>query len=236
MSIFQDGQENAEYVFFIDLANTNEYFILPFMHLLTFVEQKSKRMPAKRRYKIEKKVKEHNRKLRRIDKQKKKSKYKKTIIVPGNCPFKDDILLEALEIQKAIQLKKQLKKDESKANRAALKMLALEEKKNFPLGPTPKLKGEARREAVVASDDANNQNNRPAKGLSFEELLRKAKERGYQFEKMEEIKAQRDPSLKAFYREFQQVWFTQIMSMPSLRWREVEIQLVLRYSYISYLF
>ncbi|KAF4529711.1 hypothetical protein B566_EDAN017936, partial [Ephemera danica] len=61
----------------------------------------SKRLTCRKRYKIEKKVKEHNRKLRKENKKKQNKVNRKPIVVPNVCPFKDKILaeVEALKVQ-----------------------------------------------------------------------------------------------------------------------------------------
>nr|XP_033335458.1 guanine nucleotide-binding protein-like 3 homolog [Megalopta genalis]XP_033335459.1 guanine nucleotide-binding protein-like 3 homolog [Megalopta genalis] len=72
------------------------------------LKKQSKRMPARKRYKIEKKVREHNRKLRREAKKHPKRK-KKVIEIPNQCPFKEDILkdVEAMKKQHEEEKKKQ---------------------------------------------------------------------------------------------------------------------------------
>ncbi|XP_015521718.1 guanine nucleotide-binding protein-like 3 homolog [Neodiprion lecontei] len=74
----------------------------------------SKRVSARKRYKIEKKVREHNRKVRREAKKNPKSKKKaNTVQVPNSCPFKEDILKE-VEV-----LKKQREEEKQKQREAA---------------------------------------------------------------------------------------------------------------------
>ena len=66
-----------------------------------FLRKKSKRVQARKRYKIEKKVREHNRKIRKSDK---KVKHKKKNLVlphhiPNECPFKDQLIEELTQLQ-----------------------------------------------------------------------------------------------------------------------------------------
>ncbi|XP_054001045.1 guanine nucleotide-binding protein-like 3 homolog [Hylaeus anthracinus] len=63
------------------------------------LKKQSKRMPARKRYKIEKKVREHNRKVRKEAKKHPKKK-PKLIQVPNQCPFKEDILKEVEAMKK----------------------------------------------------------------------------------------------------------------------------------------
>ncbi|XP_066593562.1 guanine nucleotide-binding protein-like 3 homolog [Prorops nasuta] len=76
------------------------------------LKKKSKRMPANKRYKIEKKVREHNRKLKKEAKKHPKKK-PKIIEVPNQCPFKEDILKE-VEV-----MKKQNEEEKRKQREAA---------------------------------------------------------------------------------------------------------------------
>ncbi|XP_014260076.1 guanine nucleotide-binding protein-like 3 homolog [Cimex lectularius] len=64
------------------------------------LKKNSKRVSARLRYKIEKKVRDHNRKKRKEAKKIHKSGKPKTINVPQACPFKDEILQEVEELKK----------------------------------------------------------------------------------------------------------------------------------------
>ncbi|XP_017752183.1 PREDICTED: guanine nucleotide-binding protein-like 3 homolog [Eufriesea mexicana] len=70
------------------------------------LKKQSKRMPARKRYKIEKKVREHNRKLRKEAKKHHKNK-PKIIEVPNQCPFKKDILKEVENMKREHEEAKQ---------------------------------------------------------------------------------------------------------------------------------
>jgi hypothetical protein len=151
-------------------------------------------------------VREHNRKVKKEEKAKAKSgsKKRKIITVPGDCPFKETILNEAIALREGIKQKKQNRRDEIKANRKAKREVLLAEKRGLPAVPqgeksVPKPKpNPAPILPQLSPEEAK-------KAKSFEDLIKRAQERGYHFEKIEQEKSKRDPSLKAFYREFQQV-------------------------------
>lgn len=67
-------------------------------------------MPARKRYKIEKKVREHNRKMRKEAKKHPKKK-PKIIEVPNQCPFKEDILKEVESMKKQHEEEKQKQRE-----------------------------------------------------------------------------------------------------------------------------
>lgn len=86
------------------------------------LKKKSKRIPAKRRYKIQKKVREHNRKLRKQAKLHIQGKKNKLITVPNICPFKEDILKDVSEFKKKLEEEKEKQREIWKAEREAKKI------------------------------------------------------------------------------------------------------------------
>ncbi|KAK4876229.1 hypothetical protein RN001_012651 [Aquatica leii] len=84
------------------------------------LKKNSKRQPARLKYKVEKKVREHNRKIRK-DNKKSKVKKPKLIQVPNICPFKEDILKEVERLKKE-------KEDERQKLREAAKLERKEKK------------------------------------------------------------------------------------------------------------
>ncbi|XP_073430418.1 guanine nucleotide-binding protein-like 3 [Dendrobates tinctorius] len=91
----------------------------------------SKRMSCSKRYKIQKKVREHNRKVRKEAKKKGGNrKPKRDISIPNVAPFKEDILREAeLRKQRREELKKQQKLERQQE---VAKKRKLNEKKDKP--------------------------------------------------------------------------------------------------------
>ncbi|NP_001080648.1 guanine nucleotide-binding protein-like 3 [Xenopus laevis] len=92
------------------------------------LRKSSKRLSCHKRYKIQKKVREHKRKVKKEAKKSGPRKHKKDITVPNAAPFKAQILQEAqLRRQQQEELKQKQKLDRQKE---VAKKRKLEEKKN----------------------------------------------------------------------------------------------------------
>ena len=140
---------------------------------------KSKRVSTKTRCKVEKKVKEHARKLKR-EKKKNPLKFKKSKKdpgVPAECPFKDKVLAEAQEALEKRNEEREIRRKELKERRKAGKAGKLSEMRGQSL------------ESLVASA---RQRGRMHEAAS--EVVGAVKEKGVT-----------DRSAKAYYREFKKV-------------------------------
>ncbi|VDM54381.1 unnamed protein product [Angiostrongylus costaricensis] len=72
----------------------------------------SKRQSCAKRYKIEKKVREHNRKVKKEAKKLgRRKKKEKVITVPKACPFKEEILMEAEKVRERLKARAEAKKE-----------------------------------------------------------------------------------------------------------------------------
>ncbi|KAM4741607.1 guanine nucleotide-binding protein-like 3 [Anableps anableps] len=96
------------------------------------LKKASKRLSCAKRYKIQKKVREHNRKLRKEAKKKGlKKRVKKDPGVPNSAPFKEEVLREAeqrrLQIEEEKERIRQAKKEERAQKRKKEKEAAVKE-------------------------------------------------------------------------------------------------------------
>lgn len=82
---------------------------------MQLLEKTSKRLESKKKFKIAKKIREHNRKLKKESKKRPSRKgSEKLIEIPNKCPFKEEIQVEA-------ELKRQQIQDEKVKRKADLK-------------------------------------------------------------------------------------------------------------------
>ncbi|XP_026751070.2 guanine nucleotide-binding protein-like 3 homolog [Galleria mellonella] len=144
------------------------------------LKKPSKRQPARLRYKIEKKVREHNRKLKKEAKKNPKSKKPKPVQIPNICPFKEDILKEVEAMKKHKEEERQKRKELAKLE----KQKKLEEKKNSNISMDTLV---ANAEARGKVHDAFKANDNETDQVEF------GKDR------------RQENSLKTYYREFKKV-------------------------------
>ncbi|XP_013136247.1 PREDICTED: guanine nucleotide-binding protein-like 3 homolog [Papilio polytes] len=142
------------------------------------LKKPSKRQPARLRYKIEKKVRDHNRKLKKEAKKNPKSKKNKPIQIPNECPFKEDILKEVEAVKKHKEEERQKRKELAKLE----KQKKMEEKKKNPVAMN----------TLVANAQARGKVHDAFKGDAND---------GVEFGK----DRQQENSLKTYYREFKKV-------------------------------
>ncbi|XP_063796699.1 guanine nucleotide-binding protein-like 3 [Pseudophryne corroboree] len=130
------------------------------------LKKASKRMSCSKRFKIQKKVREHKRKVAKEAKKAGHRKPKRDISIPNDAPFKEDILREAeqrkqmreelkrqqkLERQKEVAKKRKL--EDKKADKPERKKKEIKEKKELPK-PKPK-KTVARNSTRFLCSEAN---------------------------------------------------------------------------------
>ncbi|KAK6633630.1 hypothetical protein RUM44_004237 [Polyplax serrata] len=104
------------------------------------LKKPSKRQSCRKRYKIEKKIREHNRKKRREAKKSARKPSKKLIHIPNICPFKESILNDAKEYKDYKEKEKQIIREqlmEERANQAPKdlqELVGLAQSKHTELG------------------------------------------------------------------------------------------------------
>uniref|UniRef100_A0A8C5I5M3 Guanine nucleotide-binding protein-like 3 n=1 Tax=Gouania willdenowi TaxID=441366 RepID=A0A8C5I5M3_GOUWI len=121
------------------------------------LKKASKRVSCGKRYKIQKKVREHNKKLRREAKKKGvKKRPKKDPGVPNSAPFREEVLREAE--QRRLQIEEQIeKKRQTKIEERAKKRKADTEAKSKEAEPKSK---KARKDKNLRKERAMNRNSK----------------------------------------------------------------------------
>ncbi|XP_034824896.1 guanine nucleotide-binding protein-like 3 homolog [Maniola hyperantus] len=143
------------------------------------LKKPSKRQPARLRYKIEKKVRDHNRKIKKEAKKNPKSKKPKAVQIPNICPFKEEILKEVDAVKKHKEEEKQKRRELLKLE----KQKRSEEKKKNPVGM----------DTLVANAQARGKVHDAFKGSETGTDTEYSKDRN------------QENSLKTYYREFKKV-------------------------------
>ncbi|XP_013410089.1 guanine nucleotide-binding protein-like 3 homolog, partial [Lingula anatina] len=93
-----------------------------------FFKKRSKRLTCRKKYKIERKVREHNRKKKKEAKNNPNTKSKrKDVAVPNSLPFKEEILKEAEDRKRRLEEEQQRLKDKRKKDRQKI----LDKKRNL---------------------------------------------------------------------------------------------------------
>ncbi|XP_027032171.2 guanine nucleotide-binding protein-like 3 [Tachysurus fulvidraco] len=121
------------------------------------LKKASKRMSCAKRYKIQKKVREHHRKLRKEGKKTGiRRKIKKDISVPNSAPFKEEVLREAEERKQELEELKEKNRLAKQKERAEKKLKGKEEKsedtpaKKKRVKKQEKVKAQREKRAAVA--------------------------------------------------------------------------------------
>ncbi|CAI5440637.1 unnamed protein product [Caenorhabditis angaria] len=91
------------------------------------LKKASKRVSCAKRYKIEKKVREHNKKEKRNAKKNGtgKAKKEKSISVPNSCPFKEEILIQAEQEREKIRIRQEAAKEASRIQKVEKRKMNL---------------------------------------------------------------------------------------------------------------
>lgn len=122
------------------------------MYFITELKKASKRISCAKRYKIQKKVREHNRKLKKEAKKKGITKRpKKDPGVPSSAPFKEEVLREAEQRRLQIEEEKESRKQAKKEARALKRKKGETEHK----GAEPSAKKTRKDETVKSSRKQN---------------------------------------------------------------------------------
>ena len=135
-------------------------------------------MPAKRRYNIEKKVREHNRKLKKQLRKKNSHKKAKDPGIPNSLPFKEQIIREAQEDKRNDEERRQLLRTQNKEKRDKQRDEQLSQKRKIDLI-------ELQKDVDIRTKNFEKNNNKEEKSSDNSEI--------------------NASNLKAYYREFHKV-------------------------------
>ncbi|KAI1725843.1 50S ribosome-binding GTPase domain-containing protein [Ditylenchus destructor] len=113
------------------------------------LKKPSKRMECRKRHKIEKKVKDHNRKLKKEGKVKNQKKGKQIITVPNKCPFKEELLAEAEKRREDLKCEKQQKKADKKEVKVLKTAVQKRKSINDSLNPSDVLSATTKTDASI---------------------------------------------------------------------------------------
>lgn len=139
----------------------------------------------KRKYRIQKKIRDHKKKVRREEKKNPKSKKAKLVPIPDQCPFKEDILNEIAHV-----------KSQEKAIMQEKWEAAMESKKQAALEAQREADAEMEEEPTSLNDLVNNAQSRQNKHDIWASTSESHDfSKGYRSEN----------SLKAYYKEFRKV-------------------------------
>lgn len=82
-----------------------------------YMRKASKRQSARHRYKVEKKVRQHKKKVKKMEKKNGSKKLKKDPGIPNSLPFKESILKEAQERKQRLEEEQQKRKQKRKKDK-----------------------------------------------------------------------------------------------------------------------
>ncbi|CAI2340849.1 unnamed protein product [Caenorhabditis sp. 36 PRJEB53466] len=117
------------------------------------LKKTSKRVSCAKRYKIEKKVRDHNRKVKKEAKKNgTANKKEKTISVPNSCPFKEDILIQAEQEREKIKVRQEAAKEAAKIHRIEKRKINLPANFESMVSKAAKQSSEFDKKAAAAAE------------------------------------------------------------------------------------
>lgn len=156
------------------------------------LNQKSKRLTCKRRYRIEKRIKAHNKNEAKKAIVKQKRSKSKTMVIPNKFPMKEELLEEAEKQKEAALQEKARIKEEKKKIRAENKLKGFDENLN---GPLKNSLDNLVKQAQKKQDQFNTKLDILEKSFNpFDDTYRNSNKN-----------VDKEQSLKSFYKEFKKV-------------------------------